>query len=609
MIQTLRRTLHLFDRSARRKLIATAPLTLLVSGVELVGLAHVGAFVQILSDEQDLDPGSTVAGPLYRLVGEPPTSDFIRILGAVILGAFILRSLLSIAVARWQLRVLLHSEADLAVRLFRGYLRAPYLFALMRNSAEFLRNIQVAVERCSVSVVLAFVTIMTEAMFVTVVVLFLFVVEPAVAGFTVLFLGGAGALYLAGTRAWASLTGKHDVRIGLVTQRTLQEPLFAFKPIRVEDRQAYYESRYAAARHDWAGVRHRAIFMSMLPRYYLDVMLILGVLGLTLWVITTESGPDALAAISLFVAAGFRIVPSLVRMLSAINSAQFGGPHATTIYDALQELEELRASEAGPAARSGAPISFERSFELDHVTFRYPQASRPALEGVCLDVGRGESVGVVGKSGAGKSTLVDLVLGLFPPTEGRVLVDGRALGPEDAPAWRRHVGYVPQEIFLMDDTLGRNVALGREDDEIDDDQVRRVIEMADLGELIGSLPDGVDTEIGERGVRLSGGQRQRVGLARALYGRPQLLVLDEATSALDSVTEARITALLDEIRGDLAMIVVAHRLSTVKRCERLYLLDEGKLVASGSFEELRSSSQDFDRAFRLSELEHGSASP
>jgi ABC-type multidrug transport system fused ATPase/permease subunit len=287
------------------------------------------------------------------------------------------------------------------------------------------------------------------------------------------------------------------------------------------------------------------------------------------------------------------LLPALNQILYLTNSVQFGhgaiefvegeldtfGPYASPI-DATGALEE-------------APHRLEREVRLDEVWFRYPTRDDPAIRGLSFEIVAGESFGIIGKTGSGKSTLLDVILGVLEPDNGQVSIDGVPLA-ERRDQWQRSIGYVPQDVYLVDDTLRANVALGWYSDDVDEERVLEAIRLAELDDVVANLPDGLDTRVGERGVRLSGGQRQRVGLARALYTRPSVLVLDEATSNLDQVTERQIVETLTELRGGLTMIVVTHRIASVRNCDRILYLDAGSIRGLGSFESVCGSGADFD---------------
>jgi ABC-type multidrug transport system fused ATPase/permease subunit len=298
------------------------------------------------------------------------------------------------------------------------------------------------------------------------------------------------------------------------------------------------------------------------------------------------AGSDAaLPAVGLVLAAAFRLLQALNQMLFLVHQVKYNGPALDLVEEELQTFG-ADPPVATPAAEASVTLlRLEEALRLENVTFRYPTRSEPALHDVSFAVRAGESVGIIGPTGSGKSTLLDVVLGFLAPDAGSIEVDGVPLAA-CRQAWQRSIGYVPQDVYLVDDSLRANVALGWLGDDIDDEAVEEAIRLAHLDDLVRELPAGLETAVGERGVRLSGGQRQRLGLARALYVRPTVLILDEATSNLDTATEQRIVATLDELRNGLTTIVVTHRISTVRDCDRIIYLERGAIRASGSFEDL-----------------------
>jgi ATP-binding cassette subfamily C protein len=301
---------------------------------------------------------------------------------------------------------------------------------------------------------------------------------------------------------------------------------------------------------------------------------------------------SAIPALALFAAAAMRIAPSLNRLFGALSSIRFYAPAVASVCRDLQESERggyTRRPAAPPVASPGPGV---RDLELKDITFSFDGAATPAISSVSISIPKGASVGIVGPSGAGKTTLVDLILGLLLPEAGRILVDGRDIH-HDLATWQRTIGYVPQFIYLLDDTVRRNVALGIPDDRIDESRVRQALELAQLEELVRTLPRGIETEIGEHGARLSGGERQRVGIARALYLQPDVLMFDEATSALDTVTEAGIISTISRLSGSRTVIQVAHRLSTVDKCDVIYFLKNGRVVDRGRYSELMARNSEF----------------
>jgi ATP-binding cassette subfamily C protein len=305
-------------------------------------------------------------------------------------------------------------------------------------------------------------------------------------------------------------------------------------------------------------------------------------------VVAGATGGEAsmLSAVGLVMAAAFRLLPALNQVIYLANTVQYNLPAIDLLERELESFERAGVSAAGQAATARIPL--RRELLLDSVSFRYPTRQRAALEGVSLAVRPGEAVGIVGTTGAGKSTLLDVILGTLEPDTGEILLDGNPLRTQRE-GWQRSVGYVSQDVYLVDDTLRANIAIGWRGDDIDDAAVLEAIRLAELEEVVASLPEGVETMLGERGLRLSGGQRQRVGIARALYTRPSVLVLDEATSNLDRATEARIVETLVRLTGGVTMIVVAHRISTVSHCDRILCLEGGAVRAQGTFAEVAAA--------------------
>jgi ABC-type multidrug transport system fused ATPase/permease subunit len=318
-------------------------------------------------------------------------------------------------------------------------------------------------------------------------------------------------------------------------------------------------------------------------RYLLETSLVVGAV-LVVGVAGVTSGRDAaLPAVGLVLAGAFRLLPALNQMLFLTNQVHYNSS-ATAFVE--RELEMFGTFGAGRVEEKIDPYRLSRELCVDSVSFCYPTRSEPALRAVSLTVTPGEAIGILGPTGSGKSTLLDVLLGLLEPASGTVSVDGQPLSARREP-WQRSIGYVPQDVYLVDDTLRANVALGWRGTDVDDEAVAEAIQLADLDDVVAALPDGVETVVGERGVRLSGGQRQRVGLARALYTRPSVLVLDEATSNLDETTERRIVDTLGSLRGGITMIVVTHRIASVRHCDRLVYLERGSLRATGTFDEVR----------------------
>jgi ABC-type multidrug transport system fused ATPase/permease subunit len=330
-------------------------------------------------------------------------------------------------------------------------------------------------------------------------------------------------------------------------------------------------------------IQKKFSFIQIIPRAGLELVAIVGMAVLVVVMIAMgKQTTEVLPILGLFGVAAFRIVPALNRFITNFQTIGLARPQVLDTYDALKNFSSSR--------KTPGSLGDFKDFVADGITFVYENSERVVLDHVSLSVSAGEAVGFVGRSGSGKSTLVDIMLGLLKPQSGEVLINGTNID-DVKQSWQKQIGYIPQTIFLMDDSLRRNIAIGIADKEIDEAAIFEALKSAQLEDFVASLPEGLDTLVGERGVRLSGGQRQRIGIARALYHRPSVLVLDEATSSLDTETEHGVMQAVQALQGDKTVIIVAHRLSTVEYCDRLYRLDAGRIVDEGTFDEVMNRSQ------------------
>ncbi|MNJ96138.1 Lipid A export ATP-binding/permease protein MsbA [compost metagenome] len=474
-------------------------------------------------------------------------------------------------------------QANLSQRLFAIYLRQPYTFHLQRNSAELVRNVTGEVGIFT-GVLTSALMLLTELLVLIGIALLLLFVEPLGALIVALVLGGAAWIFHRMTREsitrWGIERQLHD---GLRLQH-LQQGLGGAKDVKLLGRESDFLTQFRTHNIKSARVWKLQSTLQSFPRLMFEL---LAVTGLAILVLSMLSQGRDMASIiptlGLFAAAAFRLMPSANRVLGAIQTLRYSLPVVNTLY------EEMKLISTEPVRRAkGNPEMLASELSLTAVSYLYPGAKKNALDGISINIRKGETIGLIGSSGSGKSTLVDVILGLLTPSKGQVKADGLDI-QLDLRQWQDHIGYVPQSIYLTDDTLRRNIAFGLSSEQIDDVSVDRAIKAAQLDEFVSALPEGLDTVVGERGVRLSGGQRQRIGVARALYHDPAVLVLDEATSALDAVTERGVMEAVTALHGSKTIIIVAHRLSTVENCDRLFRLAHGKVVDEGTPGKILSS--------------------
>lgn len=584
----------LFTRRTRLTLIAGVIGSSAVASLEVVAIAAVMPLMQLLSGT---DIGGGIFGRVAAILGNPPRERLAAYLAIIMLVLFVLKALATVAFRWWMSGVIMREQVGTAMRLFRYYLRAPYALHLRRSTSDLMTTLNDAVGQTYGQVVMGSMSALSDAIAITAIVLTLFVSMPIPTLAVTAYFLVAALLF----QRWARPRLVHASEVSLwAAMGAFQagtESVAAIKEVQIRGAAPYFETKYEQARIAASSSGRLTSFLGELPKHLMELLFIVGVALMAGVAFAQEQGTPALAMIALFAAAGFRILPSVVRLMASLNAIRSG---AVGVKRVMVDLEA--AHQTPEPAPSAEPLPFREVLQVQDVQFRYETGTDDVLKGIDLTIPFGTSVALVGGSGAGKSTLVDVVLGLLTPQHGRVLVDGVDI-QDGMAAWRRNIGMVPQQVWLLQGTLSDNIAFAEDPAQVDQERLWAAVRAAHLDDVVSGLPEGLDTEIGERGVRLSGGQRQRVGIARALYRQPRLLVLDEATSALDNETELRITQTMTALAGRLSMVIVAHRLSTVKHCDQIAFVKDGRVEAVGSFADVQAVSPDFARLVQLGRLE------
>jgi ABC-type multidrug transport system fused ATPase/permease subunit len=568
---TVRRVWHLLTRPERRTGVALLALMIIGMALETLGIGLVIPTIALLT-QRDPAANYPILRPIIEALGNPSQSQLVARGMVALIGIYLIKALF-LAFLAWRLtKFAFGIHARLSLRLFSTYLRQPYTFHLQRNSAQLIRNAVTEVGQVTNNAITPTMVLITEGLVLIGIGSLLVFVEPVGAGIIVPVLGAAAWAFQQGTRArisrWGVARQHHE---GLRIQH-LQQGLGGAKDVKLMGREIDFLAQYGEHNTQSARIAQRHRTLQQLPPLWLELLAVLGLSGIVLTMLAKGDSVDSIMpTLGLFAVAAFRLLPSANRLLGAVQSFRYGAPALKTLHEELS----LPASET--SSRGKTPSAFESQLQLRGVTYMYPSAATHALKSLSITIRKGEMIGFIGPSGSGKSTLVDVILGLLPPTAGVVSVDGHDIQSR-LRAWQDQIGYVPQSIYLTDDTLRRNVAFGLPQEQIDEAAITRAIRAAQLEEFVASLPAGLETMVGERGVRLSGGQRQRIGIARALYHDPAVLVLDEATSALDAATERGVMQAVTALHGSKTVLIVAHRLSTVQHCDRLYRLEEGRIV-------------------------------
>jgi ABC-type multidrug transport system fused ATPase/permease subunit len=580
--------------------MATSLLDL--AGVLLIGL--VGA-LSVTTIQSQPPPASVTA--ITDAVGLESLSDqeLVVVLAGTAAAVLLTKSIVSSYLTRRVLVFLANRQALVSARLSKALLSQPLTFIQNRSSQETAYAL-ISGAGAATSQILGQVVIgATEVALLAVLATALLLISPWVALGSIIFFALVGLGLQRAMGGWAARSGTAAATADIASLNAVQEAISAYREISVSDRRQLYVDRIQALRWNAAKVSADAQFIGMFPKYMFEAALVVGGFLLAAVLFSTQDSVAAVGTFALFLAAGTRVMPSLLRLQgSALSLRGAAGAAAPTFTLAKALGNPLEAhSEAPEPEQIKAVIraghrDFEPTITLREVTVSYPGAPVPALKDISLDVESGMSVGLVGKSGAGKSTLADILLGVLEPDSGGARLGG--LPPiESTQRWPGGVAYVPQDVVLANDSVRANVALGLPDAAIDDELVWLALSRAHIDTYLRAQRDGLDTHIGEKGVRLSGGQRQRLGIARALYTLPRLLVLDEATSALDAETEQAIGETIRDLEGDVTTVIIAHRLSTIQHVDLIAFLDRGRIIASGSFEELVATVPEFRRQAEL----------
>ena len=575
----IRRVLFLARPYGRAKLVLIFSLSFAQALFQVIGITSIFPFLAIAADP-DRIRRSHFGTRFLSLFPPMDNRQLLFVTGVIAIAGLFASNAVNLLAEYARTRYTQNFGHWLRVRLLRRMASQPYTYFLQRNSGDLLKKILGDVANYTGGVLLPLLDTVARGLTAALLLATLFLVQPVIALSSAIVLGG---FYVIIFRLLARKRREVDENLrtsvgGLF--REAQQMLGGIKPVKVHRAEEHFLSRFSHHSVILAQMHARMPIFTNSARYLVEPLAFGGlVLAVLLLAMRGRDFSDILPNLGVMALAGYRLLPSLQLLYGQLTQISSVRHALDEVYDEFVTAETDASAPSrisGDAFRPATPFHWREGITLREVTFRYPGASRPALDGLSLTILKNSSVGVIGPTGSGKSTLVDLLLGLYQPTAGEILIDGRPLRPELVPSWQASIGYVPQDIFLIDDTIARNVAFGLPDNEIDPAPLREACAMAQLLDFIETeVPASFDTIVGERGIRLSGGQRQRIGLARALYHRPSLLILDEATSALDMATEARLLEALRSLAGKLTMVVAAHRLSAVANCDQLIDLANG----------------------------------
>ncbi|MGC1247952.1 MAG: ABC transporter ATP-binding protein [Spirulinaceae cyanobacterium] len=566
----------------------------LTSILEAVGIGLIGPFLSLASQPESVQK-IPMLNWLYQQLDLESTRDFIPILGLTIIIVFCLKSGFYFLARSYIFKFSFTQKSILISRLLSAYIKVPYTFYLSRNTASIMKNIITETTKFTLQCLLP---ILTGIANLVVIVFLLIVLAYTDLSLLVMILGIILPTFFLFQRLGKQFKKWGDTKS--ISQqemiKVINHGLGGIKEMRVIGCERYFENQMKEQAENYSQAATLFQSAQLLPRILIETTLVVFLIAfLSLSFVFSQSNFENITAImGVFAVAVVRLIPASSQFIQALGQIRNSTYALDMLYLDLKEIEKQTLTGSSLFTKSSLsqvidPINqvmdFNEQIDLTNVSYRYPNVDEEAIKDISLTIKKGQSIALIGKSGAGKTTLVDVILGLLEPQNGDIRVDGISVY-KDVRSWQNLIGYIPQSIFLTDDTVERNIAFGVPDELIDSQRIDQAIEAAQLVELIEQLPQGIKTKVGERGVRLSGGQRQRIGIARALYHQREILVLDEATSALDNETERLVSEAINSLAGTKTMIIIAHRLSTVENCDFVYMLEEGHVTKSGSYEEV-----------------------
>jgi ATP-binding cassette, subfamily B, bacterial PglK len=573
--------------------------------VEAIGVGSVMPFIAVATNSGIIDR-SAILQAFEAWVGFE-RNHFIVLLGVLFAIVTVIANISSIASLAALTKFSAKVGHTLSTRLLRGCLAQPYGYFLTASTADRAALILSSTRRVSEGIVSPFIALLAKSVSAICILGALSWIDPFVAFAVVMMIVPIYGLTFYSVRGRLNHLGAEIADKDRESYRLVNEALSGVKDLKILGRTDYVSSRFEDAARALASAQSSGALLGYLPKLVFETVAVLMIVGVILAsLVTTREPSTAVSLAALYAYAGYRLLPAIQAIFGSVSVIKYNIDSLESVVGAIEAGDAAAVSvpDAGEAFAPGTMI--HSSVELRDITFRYPEKTRPALDSVSIEIPRGTHIAVVGPSGSGKSTLLDVLVGMLSPESGGVYVDGRLMQPSGLPAFRTRIGYVPQSVFLADASVSENIAFGIPSQLIDERLVRVAAQAAQIHEFIEtSMPEGYHTRVGERGVRLSGGQRQRLGIARAVYHDPELVILDEATNALDGKTEGAFMETIKALAGSRTIVSVAHRLASVRDCDRIFVLAEGRVVAAGTYESLNATSADFQA---LVEMGRGSPS-
>ena len=583
-MDTIKKLSFLLTPTERRRAALLLFMFMIMALLDMIGVASILPFMAVLTNPSLIET-NMILNNMYQIsnmFGVETNQEFLFALGVLVLIILLISLTFKALTTYAEVQFLQICEYNISKRLVEGYLHQPYIWFLNRNSAELGKSILSQVAIVLGDSMRPLMSLISKGIVAITLIALLILADPKLSIIVGLTLSIAYAIIFYFTRKYLVRFGKENLKNDELRFISVSEAFGATKEIKVGGLENAYIKSFSNAAKIFARNKAYLKVVSQLPRYILEAIAFGGIMLIILYVIKqTGSFSNALPIISLYVFAGYRLMPVMQNIYISLNQLSFSGASLDNLYDDIKKLQPTNINYIKEQ------LSFNKEIALKNIDFSYPNTSRKALQGISLNIPAKSTIGLIGATGSGKTTIVDIILGLLEVDKGMLEVDGEVLTKKNLKSWQRNIGYVPQNIYLSDDTIAANIAFGVESKNINQIDIERASKIANLHDfIINELPDKYNTTIGERGIRLSGGQRQRIGIARAVYLNPKILILDEGTSALDNETEKKVMEGINKLSKTITIILIAHRLDTVKNCDKIYKFETGKLIAQGKFDEI-----------------------